>query len=473
MLFSSNIFLFAFLPACLVGYYLVKLTAPQLRNAFLFLASCFFYFWGSGQIALLFLAAVFVNHGLAKLLDRAPPKRARLLFSAGVAYNLTWLFYFKYLNFFYDNFAALCRSFGAEVPAIATTALPVGISFYTFQCIAYLSEAYKREHKPARSWLDYGTYLAFFPHVVAGPIVRYSDIDREIRERRESVQLFSEGIWRFALGMGKKVVIANTLGAVADQIFALPSAELGASKAWLGALCYTFQIYFDFSGYSDMAIGLARMFGFHFPENFNQPYRSQSVTEFWRRWHMTMSNWFRDFVYIPLGGNRLGPRRTYFNLWVVFFLCGLWHGAAWTFVAWGIWHGLLLVAERWGKERFGWVPRGTFGNALTFLLVILGWVPFRADSLAEASTFISHMLGLSAAPAAGELPILFYLTPDVSLCLALAAFFSWLPTEKLAAIRLPEPVCAAAQGVCSIALLSYSAAALSKAAFNPFIYFRF
>ncbi len=472
MVFSSNLFLFAFLPACLCGYYLVRGVAPQLRNLFLFLVSCLFYFWGSGQIALLFLAAVFVNQFLARLIDRNPPKRARIIFWLGVAYNLCWLTYFKYLNFFYDNFSTLARAAGVELPAIAPIALPVGISFYSFQCIAYLTEAYKREHKPARSWLDYGTYLAFFPHVVAGPIVRYSDIDDEIRQRKESVQLFFEGIWRFSLGMGKKVVIANTLGSVADQLFGLPSGELSTAEAWLGALCYTFQIYFDFSGYSDMAIGLARMFGFHFPENFNQPYRSQSVTEFWRRWHMTMSSWFRDFVYIPLGGNRLGPRRTYINLWVVFFLCGLWHGADWTFVAWGMWHGLLLVTERWTKDRFGWMPHGGLGNVLTFLVVLIGWVPFRADTLPAAWDFLSRMLSLSSPPA-NALPVWFYLTPDVSCCLALAVFFSWLPTEKIRAIRPPGPATVFLQGSVSLLLLVYSAASLSKAAFNPFIYFRF
>ncbi|MEN9846129.1 MAG: hypothetical protein RIS36_1276 [Pseudomonadota bacterium] len=473
MLFSSNIFLFAFLPACLLGYYLIKVFAPRFRNAFLFLMSCFFYFWGSGQIAILFLAAVFVNHMLAKLIDRSPPKKARLIFWAGVGYNLAWLLYFKYLNFFYDNLAALFAWWGISLPAITQIALPVGISFYTFQCIAYLSEAYQREHKPARSWLDYGTYLAFFPHVVAGPIVRYSDIDREIRERAETLNLFFEGIWRFALGLGKKVIIANTLGAVADQLFALPSAELNPVKAWTGALCYTFQIYFDFSGYSDMAIGLARMFGFHFPENFNQPYRSQSVTEFWRRWHMTMSNWFRDFVYIPLGGNRLGARRTYGNLWIVFFLCGLWHGAAWTFVVWGMWHGLLLVGERWAKTRFGWTPKGIPGTGLTFLLVVIGWVPFRADSLSHAGMFISRMFSIAVEHSANDLPIWFYLTPDVWFCLALAMIFSWLPTEKFQGMRLPEPMTVLVQGSVSVLLFIYCAATLSKVAFNPFIYFRF
>lgn len=473
MVFSSNIFLFAFLPACLCGYYLVRAVAPQLRNLFLFTISCFFYFWGSGQIALLFLAAVFVNQTLARLIERAPPKRARVLFWAGVAYNLGWLFYFKYLNFFYDNLSVLFSTRGLELPAIAPIALPIGISFYTFQCIAYLSESYKRTHKPARSWLDYGTYLAFFPHVVAGPIVRYSDIDAEIRQRKESLQLFFEGIWRFSLGMGKKVVIANSLGSVADQLFGLPQAELSTAAAWLGILCYTFQIYFDFSGYSDMAIGLARMFGFHFPENFNQPYRSQSVTEFWRRWHMTMSSWFRDFVYIPLGGNRLGPRRTYVNLWVVFFLCGLWHGAAWTFVVWGMWHGLLLVIERWSAERLGLTPRGILGNLATFALVLIGWVPFRADSLSQAGAFLSRMFSLSQPSSAALLPASFYLTPEVLCGLALAVLFAWLPVERLKNICLPEVVIVCAQGCTALLLLVYSAASLSKSAFNPFIYFRF
>lgn len=473
MVFSSNIFLFAFLPACLCIYYLVRASAPQLRNLFIFAVSCFFYFWGSGQIALLFLAAVFVNQVLARQIDRSPPKRARFLFVAGVAYNLCWLFYFKYLNFFYDNLTVFFHAAGLELPSISPIALPVGISFYTFQCIAYLSESYKRTHKPARSWLDYGTYLAFFPHVVAGPIVRYSDIDTEVRLRKESLQLFFEGIWRFSLGMGKKIIIANTLGSVADQLFGLPSAELSAAEAWLGALCYTFQIYFDFSGYSDMAIGLARMFGFHFPENFNQPYRSQSVTEFWRRWHMTMSNWFRDFVYIPLGGNRLGQRRTYVNLWVVFFLCGLWHGADWTFVVWGIWHGLLLVTERWSKARLGFTPQGILGNLTTFVLVLIGWVPFRADSLAQAGAFLSRMFCLSHPSSSTLVPVSSYLTPDVLCGLALALLFAWLPVERLNSIRMPEVLITFIQGSVSLLLLVYAAAAISKSGFNPFIYFRF
>ncbi len=473
MVFSSNIFLFAFLPVCLLGYYLTRLATPKLRNHFLFAASCFFYFWGSGQIALLFLAAVFVNHFLACRIVKASPRWAKRLFWSGVAYNLGWLLYFKYLNFFWDNLSGLLGMFGGQLPQVAAIALPVGISFYTFQSIAYLAEVYQRQHPPARSWLEYGTYLAFFPHVVAGPIVRYSDIDREIQSRRESVQLFFEGIWRFALGLGKKVIIANTLGSTADTLFGLPNSELSQSEAWLGALCYTFQIYFDFSGYSDMAIGLARMFGFHFPENFNQPYRSQSVTDFWRRWHITMSNWFRDFVYIPLGGNRRGSSRTYLNLWIVFFLCGLWHGAAWTFVAWGMWHGLLLVLERLGKERFGVAPKGLVGNACTFLLVLIGWVLFRADSVGQAFSFLGLMAGWGVSDAPAGFPVWYYLTPDVITCLALAFFFSWLPVERIRGIKVPELAAVCSQSFASVLLLVYSAAVLSKAAFNPFIYFRF
>lgn len=473
MVFSSNLFLFAFLPAAIIGYYAVKLTAPALRNAFLFAISCFFYFWGSGQIALLFLGAVAVNHVLAVRISHSRPRGSKALFVFGVCFNLAWLLYFKYLNFFWDNFRALSSFAGIQLPEITAIALPIGISFYTFQCIAYLSDAYTGRQKPARSMLDYGTYLAFFPHVVAGPIVRYSDIDAEIRHRAESLQLFAEGIWRFALGIGKKVVIANSLGAVADELFGLPAAELSLAQAWLGAVCYTFQIYFDFSGYSDMAIGLARMFGFHFPENFNQPYRSHSVTEFWRRWHMTMSNWFRDFLYIPLGGNRRGPWRTYFNLWAVFLLCGLWHGAAWTFVAWGMWHGALLVSERWAKERHGFEPKGVTGNLVTFFLVVVGWVFFRADTLSQAFDFLGRMFLITSPSVQSQLSALQHLTPDVCASMALAIVFAWLPVEKLGRVRLPAPLTSCAQGCVSLALLLYSAAALSKSGFNPFIYFRF
>ena len=471
MVFSSNLFLFLFLPLVLFGYHLV---IQRYRNHFLFGVSCFFYFWGSGQIAMLFIAAVFVNYYLSVLIDRSSSKIGKMIFVGGVFYNLSWLFYFKYYNFFYAEVARLFKVLGITLPEHIMIALPIGISFYTFQSIAYLFEVYSKQHKPARSWLDYGTYLALFPHVVAGPIVRYSDIKGEIESRSGGIEMFFEGIWRFALGMGKKVIIANTVGAVADQIFGLPTTELSTSKAWLGLVCYTFQIYYDFSGYSDMAIGLAKMFAFHFPENFNQPYRADTITEFWRRWHMTLSSWFRDFVYIPLGGNRCGRIRTYFNLWAVFFLCGLWHGASWTFVIWGLWHGFWLVIERIAKNRFNYVGKGIASRAVTLILVMIGWVFFRTESFGDAMMFLSRMFNINNTPLSFEYyTIWYYLDPKVIVSLVFATLFALLPIEQFKKVQILEPIATLSRGSAAILLLVFSAAILSKSGFNPFIYFRF
>jgi alginate O-acetyltransferase complex protein AlgI len=469
MVFSSNLFLYIFLPLVII---LHTVSPKALRNAFLLLASLAFYSWGSGPIVLLLLCSIVGNYLAGRAIASSQNWRKQLFVGTTVL-NLTLLIYYKYSVFLYHELGRILSLVAVELPPIGEIPLPIGISFFTFQAISYLGEVYRREHSPAQSIVDYGMYITLFPHLIAGPIVRFSEISHEIRERKVDLDGMYEGLWRFSLGLGKKVIIANSIGTVADKIFALPSTELTTATAWTGALCYTFQIYFDFSGYSDMAIGLARMFGFYFPENFNQPYRASTVTEFWRRWHMSLSRWFRDFVYIPLGGNRHGSLRTAFNLWIVFFLCGLWHGAAWTFVIWGVYHGVLLVIERLLRNNLGFESKGILGNALTMLLVVIGWVFFRADGLPQAWAFLGHMFSLTTDSQGSAAGVGFYLQSAPLFMLIAAALFSWLPVEKGQSINFNTFAWTLGRSCVIIALMLLSSAILATSAFNPFIYFRF
>jgi len=471
VVFSSNVFLFCFLPVVLTLNYLLP---RRLRNSFLFLVSVFFYLWGIGPVILAFLAMIVVNYVGGALIDRSPGGRATLYVALMVAVDCAFLAYYKYLNFFGDQLSLFCALFGVHWQRTYNILLPIGVSFFTFQVIAYVVEIYRRQQVPAKHIVDLGMYLALFPHVVAGPIVRYSDISQEVDHRRTSLNDLFYGLQRFSIGLAKKVLIANQIGVIADRAFNQAPASLTMSLAWLGAASYGLQIYFDFSGYSDMAIGLARLLGFHFPENFNQPYRATSITDFWRRWHMTLSRWFRDFVYISLGGNRKGAVRTYANLFVVFVLCGLWHGAAWHFVVWGMFHGGLLVIERVLKTRFGFVPRGPLGNVASLLLVFVGWVLFRAADMDAALAYLRTMFGLSPSPTVFIEPMSFYVNRRFLFFFACAAVISVLPFERLRQVAIwKRPVGLAAIGFGSLALLFYSAAVLSTVGFNPFIYFQF
>jgi alginate O-acetyltransferase complex protein AlgI len=348
--------------------------------------------------------------------------------------------------------------------------LPAGISFYTFMSISYLIEVFRKQTK-ADNIIEYGTYLSLFPHLIAGPIVRYSELKEEIKKRKPSIDMFFEGIWRFSLGLGKKVLIANSLGEVADKIFSLPSNQLTTPLAWIGTICYAFQIYFDFSGYSDMAIGLARFFGFHFPENFNQPYRATSITDFWRRWHMTLSRWFRDFVYIPLGGNRLGIFKMYRNLVIVFLLTGFWHGASWTFVIWGMYHGLLLVVEKVLKTKFNFEFKGVICTIITFVFVLISWVFFRSLSFTQAIHYIMKMFTFDLNIQQNR-NVFYYIDSSTIFYLVLAFCFSFIPFDKLMKTNKTNAM-VLTKGIISLILIMYCASVLSKAAFNPFIYFRF
>jgi len=468
MVFSSPEFLFLFMPAFFSLYYALR---PAYRNAFILCASLIFYTVAAGYITLILLASILANYVIARAIaqNRANGKRYLIL---GVACNLAPLLFYKYTGFLLQTLQDGSTIFGAKLnlkpPPLL---LPIGISFYTFHGISYLVDVYKTKVRPATSLIDFAMYTVNFPQLIAGPIVRYVEIVGAIRERPVTVDDVWIGLTRFVIGLTKKMVLADSMGNIADRIFALPQFELTTSLAWLGIITYTLQIYYDFSGYSDMAIGMGRMMGFTFPENFNQPYRAGNITEFWRRWHMTLTRWFRDYVYIPAGGNRAGVVRTYRNLLIVFLLCGLWHGAAYTFVVWGLYHGALLVIERALKEKFGFVPSGFPGQLATFFLVVVGWVFFRSTSIGAAFQYLSVMAHLHPDPIS-MFSVLFYLTNNYLAFLILGMAFAFIPLERFP--RLRQTGLRQAGELAGIAaLLVYDSALMAANGFNPFIYFRF
>ncbi len=403
MLFHSRLFLFAFLPAVLLGYFLVtgvsRLLDPDAkrfgqmpRNAFLFVASLGFYWFGEGRFVLWLLGSIAANYLLGLWLERASDGgrgglSKRVVLVLGLLFNLGVLCWFKYANFF----------LGGYVQDWVHIALPIGISFYTFQAISYLVDLYRGHAQVQRNPLDFGLYIALFPQLIAGPIVRYHDLAAQLAERRVDLALFGSGVRRFVIGLAKKLIVADSAARIADGIFGLPSGELSLGLAWAGTLMYSIQLYFDFSGYSDMAIGLGRMFGFRILENFRWPYISQSITEFWRRWHISLSTWFRDYLYVPLGGNRRGPWRMYFNLVTIFLLCGLWHGAAWHYVIFGAYHGIFLVLERLGWERTLmrlWRP---LRHVYVHLVLLFSWVLFRWETMGDVLAHWRALLGFGTA----------------------------------------------------------------------------
>jgi alginate O-acetyltransferase complex protein AlgI len=391
MVFTSTVFLFLFLPFVLVVYYLA---GHKQQNFFLLFASLFFYAWGETFYVGIMLVSITANYFLGLYIHKfRQTSRAKILLGFGILINLGILCWFKYSGFLVQNLNLILPDIGVKPIALGSVHLPIGISFFTFQALTYIVDVYRGIVPAQRNPINIALYIALFPQLIAGPIVRYHDIASQINERQNSLENFSEGVRRFIIGMGKKMLIANPMGEVADQIFALPGDQLSASVAWLGITCYTLQIYFDFSGYSDMAIGLGRMFGFKFLENFRYPYISKSVQEFWRRWHISLSSWFKDYLYIPLGGNRGSPIRTYFNLFTVFFLCGLWHGASWNFILWGMIHGLFLVIERIGLGKLLehlWTP---LRHIYLLFVIMVGWVFFKLDTFPEALEYLKAMAG--------------------------------------------------------------------------------
>lgn len=471
MLFSSTTFLYYFLPAVLILYYGPLRRSRRLQNLFLTLASLFFYAWGEPRFVLVMLLSITANWLLGLLVGRSlqqeRPQAARRWVVCAVVFNLSLLFVFKYLVFALTN---LSRLFSLEL-TIPSIALPIGISFFTFQALSYVLDVYRGEGEMQRSLIHVGLYVSLFPQLIAGPIVRYQTVSDEIAHRKENAEDFFDGFARFVVGLSKKVLLSNSLSVFADHAFA-HTGEIGAAYAWLGAVCYTLQIYFDFSGYSDMAIGLGRMFGFHFLENFNYPYTARSVTEFWRRWHISLGTWFQDYVYIPLGGSRVSRPRHLFNLFAVWLLTGIWHGANWTYVVWGLLYFALLVGEKFtGLDR---LQCGRLGNAArragTLLPVALGMVIFRSDSLAHAGQYLGAMLG-SGGWMDGRFPqdLRTALVPLLAGVLCSMPVGPWLKKHLPVERAVPQLLYYAGLFV----LLVLSVASLESSSHNPFIYFNF
>ncbi len=384
MVFSSMLFLWIFLPVVLVLGLIFR--KPSVQNILLLIASLIFYAWGEPRHLLLLLVSIFINWLSGILIDRYRNRKTLILILC-IAANLGLLGYFKYCNFVLNTLDHLLPM--VKLPRYSI-ALPIGISFFTFQAMSYVIDLYRGEYEVQKDPLKLALYVSFFPQLIAGPIVKYREINRELTDRKITADGLSEGMRRFVYGLGKKVIIANTVAQAVDQIFNIQTEQMTGLLAWAGALLYTMQIYYDFSGYSDMAIGLGRMFGFHFLENFNYPYISRSITEFWRRWHISLSSWFREYLYIPLGGNRKGKVRTYINLFIVFAVTGLWHGASWNFVGWGLYHGFFMIIERLGFRKLldklkviNWV--------YCFLVAVIGWIFFRVESISYGLSMVIRM----------------------------------------------------------------------------------
>ena len=453
LLFTDPAFLFCFAPIVLTLYYVIP---PTWRNPYLLACSLILYVWGESKNSGTLLLSIAMNYACG--LRIKPGQRLPLIL--GVSANLILLAVFKYPAFIVTNINVIVPH-PLPVPKIA---LPVGLSFFTFMAISYLVDIFRQQTGPERNPITFGTYLAMFPHLIAGPIVRFQDLAAQLHNRTVTAVDITQGIRLFVIGLGKKVLIGNTVAVPADAIFALPTDQLSTPIAWIGAICYTVQIYFDFSGYSDMAIGLARMLGFHFLENFRHPYISQSITEFWRRWHISLSSWLRDYLYLPLQSRSPGLRSR--NTLIVFLLCGLWHGSAWHFVFWGLYHGLFRILERTHFRGHLEAAPAAFRHAYTLLVVIGGWVLFRAGTLPAAGSYLLAMAGLGHAPLADPQPQR-YLTLDVVIALLFGVAAS---APSSTSLRSLHP----AVQFAALAAMFVTALALTSAqTYNPFIYFRF
>jgi alginate O-acetyltransferase complex protein AlgI len=483
MLFSEPVFVFLFLPLL----FLVYAVAPRAaRNTILLLASLLFYAWGEKSFVLVMLGSIAFNYLVGLLVEAGRSRGLHKLFLIlGVAGNLGLLVAFKYADFLVTNLNFLLV--GLKLPPILMQPihLPIGISFFTFQAMSYIIDLYRGRTEVQKNPLRVALYITLFPQLIAGPIVRYQDIARQLVHRTVTRAGFDQGVRRFILGLGKKMLLANVVAVPADQIFALPAHQLTTPVAWLGAVCYTLQIYFDFSGYSDMAIGLGRMFGFRFLENFNYPYISRSVTEFWRRWHMSLSSWYRDYLYIPLGGNRRGTLRTYLNLVIVFFLCGLWHGASWTFVVWGLFHGLFLVLERLGLGALLASRRPAIQHAYFLLALLVSWVFFRCETLSQAAGMLAAMAGFAQGSRL-EHHLSLYVDTEILIALAVGVLASTpvLPrvmrglTYRRKALQLVsrpgfDTLRAVGETVALMLVFLMSLSWMAAGTYNPFLYFRF
>ena len=472
MIFSSPLFLFAFLPIVIVSYYLMP---PWAKNTFLLLASLIFYAWGEPFYVVLLVASITGNYlfGLSLAQVKTASGRQGVVLLA-VAANIAFLAYFKYFNFALENLF-FNNSSKVTLEQYAPDHLPLGISFFTFQALSYVIDVYRRTSPAQRNPLSLALFISSFPQMIAGPIIRYSDVQQQIEKRLHNAPLFVSGVRRFVYGLAKKVLIADTLGITADAVFSSDPSSLSATAVWFGILCFGLQIYFDFSAYSDMAIGLGRMFGFKFKENFNYPFIAKSVTEFWDRWHISLGSWFRDYLYIPLGGNRNGIARTYLNLWTVFLLCGLWHGASWNFVIWGGLFGFFLVIERLGLDRVlksTWTPVQHLYLILIYLLTLIF---FRVAEFPDAVTFLAIMLGVGDQ---GSLSWLEFYTRGAVLTIILGVvistpFYPWLCRKVIPLLHQNSPQHMLCQFILIFGLLLVSVMGIATNAYTPFIYFRF
>ena len=466
MVFTSHIFIFYFLPLVLLGYYLL----PAKRNLFLLAASYVFYGWWNPWFVLLMLFATLVNYTCGAIIANAEDgaSRRKWALAASVVISLGMLGFFKYFMFAANNVNQLLGLFGARPFSVLAVTLPVGISFYIFQSMSYSIDVYRRVSPPVRSFFDFACFVSLFPQLIAGPIVRYNTVADQLVHRTHTLDKFASGVALFILGFAKKILLANMVGQVADAVFEAEAPY--ALDAWFGVTAYAFQIYFDFSAYSDMAIGLGRMLGFEFPRNFNAPYLADSITDFWRRWHISLSTFLRDYLYVPLGGNRKGSRRTYINLTIVMLLGGLWHGANWTFVCWGAFHGILLAFERSLHKRsvYARLPR-PLRIAATFVLVLISWVLFRSPTLSGAGRFIGAMFGLGAAHGGGVLLSGAIYTQGHLIMMVLCAL---LVFQARQAFDLAQQVTWPKVAVL-VPLFCLALVAMFVQAFNPFLYFQF
>ncbi len=470
MVFSSTIFLFVFLPVTLAGYYLIR---KEFRNSFLLIMSLLFYASGEPSFVWVMMGSILANYLLGLMIWKFSQKGKQiriLLLILTLCVNLGILFYYKYFDFAVSNVNKLL---GSEIP-LRHIALPIGISFFTFQGMSYVLDVFMGTTPVQTNPLNVALYIALFPQLIAGPIVRYSDVNLEIESRKENLTDFASGVQRFSVGLAKKVVLSNSFALLADKAFQTAPSELGAGLAWLGAFAYAFQIYFDFSGYSDMAIGLGRMFGFHFRENFDYPYTATNVSVFWRKWHISLSSWFRDYVYIPLGGNRRG--NVYLNLLTVFFLTGLWHGASWNFIIWGLWHGFFLILERiFRNHKIVFPIPKIFKWCYTMLVVLVGWVFFRAADLTAALQYLACMVNFTS-DNAFSVQVLFYAKEYLfSFLVAIVCSTPILFTVNRICNenRVFGIIKSVSEPIVALLLILISVGLLSISNYNPFIYFNF
>lgn len=471
MLFTSPLFLFLFLPIVLLCFYFAP---KQFRNLILLVASILFYTWGEELLVILMISSTVIDFSCGLIIESGKKKLGLYI---SILANLSFLACFKYADFAFENFHLVLSKLGyqdsifSDLPGIA---LPLGISFYTFQTMSYTIDVYRGEVKANRNFIEFATYVTMFPQLVAGPIVRYIDVQKQLEKRDLSWGKFSEGVQRFIVGLAKKVILANTFASVSDEIFDFAPYDISTSVAWLGIVTYSLHIFFDFSGYSDMAIGLGKMFGFDFLENFNYPYISKSIRDFWRRWHISLSSWFRDYVYIPLGGSKGGQYNTYMNLAIVFFVTGFWHGASWNFIVWGMFHGVFIIFERLGGGKL-LSKTGPLQHIYTLLVVMIGWVFFKAETLTGALLYLKQMfVPTSKNNLLGDFD--YFITTELSITLLVGIVIS-IPVysyikNKLSHLR-SNALWNSVYYISLIVLFHISISYIAIDSYNPFIYFRF